>query len=50
MDREAILLAALLAWHALVYLSALRSALIETLPVETEPVISREGAGSAKQI
>ncbi|MEJ2267188.1 MAG: glycosyltransferase family 2 protein, partial [Anaerolineales bacterium] len=50
MDREAILLAALLAWHALVYLSALRSALIETLPVETEPVISREGAESAKQI
>ena len=31
---EGVLLAALLGWHALVYLSALRSALIETLPVE----------------
>jgi cellulose synthase/poly-beta-1,6-N-acetylglucosamine synthase-like glycosyltransferase len=49
MDREASLLAALLAWHALVYLSALRSALIETLPVETAPVLNPEGAESAKQ-
>jgi hypothetical protein len=32
-NREGILLAALLAWHALVYLSALRAALIETMPV-----------------
>lgn len=31
-DQEGYLLAILLAWHALVYLSALRSALIETLP------------------
>jgi hypothetical protein len=31
-NREGFLLALLLAWHALVYLSALRSALIETLP------------------
>lgn len=31
-DREGWLLALLLAWHGLVYLSALRSALIETLP------------------
>ena len=30
---ESVLLAILLGWHALVYLSALRSALIETLPV-----------------
>ena len=30
--QEGLLLAVLLAWHALVYLSALRSALIETLP------------------
>jgi hypothetical protein len=33
-DSEGWLLAALLGWHALVYLSALRSALIETLPVK----------------
>jgi cellulose synthase/poly-beta-1,6-N-acetylglucosamine synthase-like glycosyltransferase len=33
-NREGFLLAALLGWHALVYLSALRSALIETLPVK----------------
>jgi cellulose synthase/poly-beta-1,6-N-acetylglucosamine synthase-like glycosyltransferase len=33
-NREGVLLAVLLGWHALVYLSALRSALIETLPVE----------------
>jgi hypothetical protein len=33
-DREGMLLATLLGWHALVYLSALRSALIETQPVE----------------
>ena len=50
MDREAILLAALLAWHALVYLSALRSALIETLPVEREPAMHRETAKSAEQV
>jgi cellulose synthase/poly-beta-1,6-N-acetylglucosamine synthase-like glycosyltransferase len=31
-NREGILLAGLLAWHAIIYLSALRSALIETLP------------------
>lgn len=31
-NQEGSLLAVLLAWHALVYLSALRSALIETLP------------------
>ena len=31
---ESVLLAFLLGWHALVYLSALRSALIETLPVK----------------
>ena len=31
-NREGILLAGLLAWHAAIYLSALRSALIETLP------------------
>lgn len=31
-NQEGFLLAVLLAWHALVYLSALRSALIETLP------------------
>jgi cellulose synthase/poly-beta-1,6-N-acetylglucosamine synthase-like glycosyltransferase len=31
-NREGVLLAALLAWHAVVYLSALRSALIEALP------------------
>jgi cellulose synthase/poly-beta-1,6-N-acetylglucosamine synthase-like glycosyltransferase len=38
-DAEGWLLAALLGWHALVYLSALRSALIETLPVgSTKPV------------
>jgi cellulose synthase/poly-beta-1,6-N-acetylglucosamine synthase-like glycosyltransferase len=35
-DAEGWLLAALLAWHALVYLSALRSALIETLPVKAD--------------
>jgi cellulose synthase/poly-beta-1,6-N-acetylglucosamine synthase-like glycosyltransferase len=34
-DAEGWLLAALLGWHALVYLSALRSALIETLPVDS---------------
>jgi hypothetical protein len=34
-NREGILLAALLGWHALIYLSALRSALIEVLPVRT---------------
>ncbi|MCI0393327.1 MAG: glycosyltransferase [Chloroflexi bacterium] len=33
-NREGILLAALLAWHALIYLSALRSALVEVLPVQ----------------
>jgi cellulose synthase/poly-beta-1,6-N-acetylglucosamine synthase-like glycosyltransferase len=33
-DSEGWLLAALLGWHALVYLSALRSALIETLPAK----------------
>jgi ABC-type transport system involved in cytochrome c biogenesis permease component len=33
-NREGVLLAMLLGWHALVYLSALRSALIETLPAE----------------
>ncbi len=33
-NQEGVLLALLLGWHALVYLSALRSALIETLPVE----------------
>ena len=33
-NREGVLLAGLLGWHALVYLSALRSALIEALPVE----------------
>ena len=33
-NREGILLAILLAWHALIYLSALRFALIETLPVK----------------
>jgi cellulose synthase/poly-beta-1,6-N-acetylglucosamine synthase-like glycosyltransferase len=32
-DREGVLLALLLAWHSLIYLSALRSALIEALPV-----------------
>ena len=31
-NREGVLLAGLLAWHAVVYLSALRSALIEALP------------------
>jgi cellulose synthase/poly-beta-1,6-N-acetylglucosamine synthase-like glycosyltransferase len=31
-NREGMLLASLLAWHAIVYLSALRSALIEALP------------------
>ena len=31
-NREGLLLASLLAWHAVVYLSALRSSLIETLP------------------
>jgi cellulose synthase/poly-beta-1,6-N-acetylglucosamine synthase-like glycosyltransferase len=35
-DAEGWLLAALLGWHALVYLSALRSALIETLPVKAD--------------
>lgn len=34
-DAEGWLLAALLGWHALVYLSALRSGLIETLPVDS---------------
>jgi cellulose synthase/poly-beta-1,6-N-acetylglucosamine synthase-like glycosyltransferase len=33
-NREGVLLAALLGWHAVVYLSALRSSLIEDLPVE----------------
>ncbi len=33
-NREGILLAALLGWHAPVYLSALRATLIETLPVK----------------
>ena len=33
-DREGILLAILLAWHALIYLSALRFALLEALPVK----------------
>jgi hypothetical protein len=33
-DLEGILLAILLAWHALIYLSALRFALIEALPVD----------------
>ncbi len=33
-NREGILLAILLAWHALIYLSALRFALIEALPVK----------------
>jgi hypothetical protein len=31
-NREGILLAILLGWHAVVYLSALRSSLIESLP------------------
>ena len=33
-NREGLLLAILLAWHALIYLSALRFALIEALPVK----------------
>lgn len=33
-NLEGLLLSILLAWHALIYLSALRSALIEVLPVE----------------
>lgn len=33
-NREGILLAAILAWHAVIYLSALRSALIEVVPVD----------------
>jgi hypothetical protein len=33
-NREGVLLAALLGWHAVVYLSALRSSLIETLSVD----------------
>jgi cellulose synthase/poly-beta-1,6-N-acetylglucosamine synthase-like glycosyltransferase len=33
-NREGVLLAVLLAWHALIYLSALRFALIEALPVK----------------
>jgi cellulose synthase/poly-beta-1,6-N-acetylglucosamine synthase-like glycosyltransferase len=47
---EGLLLAALLVWHALVYLSALRAALIETLPAEEapEPLTSTvEAAGPA---
>lgn len=35
-NREGLLLAALLVWHALVYLSALRAALIETLPADPD--------------
>jgi cellulose synthase/poly-beta-1,6-N-acetylglucosamine synthase-like glycosyltransferase len=35
-DSEGWLLAALLGWHALVYLSGLRSALIETLPAKND--------------
>jgi cellulose synthase/poly-beta-1,6-N-acetylglucosamine synthase-like glycosyltransferase len=50
-NRESILLAALLAWHALVYLSALRSALIESVPLKAEVKQSRssnqEGIQSA---
>jgi hypothetical protein len=33
-NREGVLLAILLAWHAIIYLSALRFALIEALPVK----------------
>jgi len=36
-NREGVLLAALLVWHAVVYLSALRSALIEALPTSHHP-------------
>ncbi len=36
-NREGVLLAALLGWHALIYLSALRCALIEALPLEVGP-------------
>jgi cellulose synthase/poly-beta-1,6-N-acetylglucosamine synthase-like glycosyltransferase len=39
-DAEGWLLAALLGWHALVYLSALRSALIETLPVGSTKTVT----------
>ncbi|HLE14942.1 MAG TPA: glycosyltransferase [Anaerolineales bacterium] len=43
-DREGILLAILLAWHALIYLSALRFALIEALPVKQTERESQEPA------
>ena len=49
-DSEGWLLAALLGWHALVYLSALRSALIETLPakpVKAEAELQHEPAGAS---
>jgi hypothetical protein len=42
-NREGVLLAALLGWHALIYLAALRSALIEALPVGRH---KRDGAGA----
>ncbi len=43
-DRQGLMLGALLAWHAFVYLAALRSALIEALPAR--PASSRSGAGA----
>lgn len=36
-NREGVLLSALLGWHAIVYLSALRSALIEAVPSTQRP-------------
>jgi hypothetical protein len=42
-NREGMLLAVLLGWHALVYLSALRSALLETLPVGTDKTQGAQG-------
>ncbi len=45
-DREGLLLGLLLGWHALVYLSSLRSALVESLPAESaheEPVTAVSG-------
>ena len=45
-NREGVLLAILLAWHALIYLSALRFALIETLPVKRATDASRAQAST----
>ena len=45
-NREGLLLAILLAWHALIYLSALRFALIEALPVQQNQRKTREQAVS----